>query len=69
MHSVKPTSKRREDRSFYADLGVRNKSNRVGLVCAASSSSCMVAFKPFNNNKHISLADIVPGIVMNTGTQ
>ena len=51
-------------------LGVRNKSNTVGLVCAASSSSCMIAFKPFNNNnKYISLADIVPGIEMNTGTQ
>ena len=50
-------------------LGVRNKSNTVVLVCAASSCSCMVALKPFSNNKHESLANIVPGIVMSIGNQ
>lgn len=31
-------------------LGVRNKSDTGGLVCAASSSSCMVDLRTFNNN-------------------
>lgn len=31
-------------------LGVRNKSDTSGLVWAASSSSCMMALKTFNNN-------------------
>ena len=29
----------------------------------------MVALKPFNNNKHVAFANIVPGIVMCAGTQ
>ena len=31
-------------------LGVRNKSNTEGLVCAASSSSCRMDLTTFNNN-------------------
>lgn len=31
-------------------LGVRNKSDTGGLVCAASSSSCMVDLKTFNDS-------------------
>ena len=49
-------------------LGVQNKWKAVVLVCAASTSSCMVTLKPFNNNKHISLVSVVPGIVKSTGT-
>ena len=50
-------------------LGVQNKSKTVVSVCAASTSSCMVTLKPFNNNKLISLVSIVPGIAKSTGTQ
>lgn len=31
-------------------LGVRNRSDRGGVVCAASSSSCMVDLKTFNDS-------------------
>lgn len=42
-------------------LGVRNKSNTDVLVCAASSSSCMVALTTFNNknNKLFSCPTVV----------
>ena len=54
---------------FLHRLSVQNKSKTVVLVCAASNSSCMVTLKPFNNNKHVSLVSVVPGIVKSTGTQ
>ena len=50
-------------------LGVRNKSSRVVLVCATSSSSFMVSLKPCNNNKHVLLANIASGVVGSISTQ
>ena len=68
MYSVKLTSQRTGDRSFYKGW-VCGTSQTVVLVWAISSYSCMVTVKPFNNKKYVSFANIVPGIVMSAGTQ
>lgn len=67
LHEAHLTKDRRH--ILLRRMGVRNKSNRVVLVRAASSSSCMVALKPFNNNKDESFANIAPCIMMSTGTK
>ena len=53
---------------LFRRLGVRNKSKTVVFICAISSSSCMITLKPLNN-KHISFANIVRGIVVSIGSQ
>lgn len=67
LHEAHLTKDRRH--ILLRRMGVRNKSNRVVLVRAASSSSCMVALKPLDNNRHALFANLVSGVVESTGTQ